>query len=168
MSFHIHTHTKKEGNRAISHFQYVAKKRKKMQGVAVGHEKDNHSGKLVGCWRMLKAHLAEPLGPLMALALLKLCHSCASVTSNRPWRQFCIVFTNVEHFISFCFFLALLSHWGCRWSRLAQWPVSTSQNQALSALMLMETPPVVRPTEPFLFTKCWVIGSLSWKIPEFL
>lgn len=110
MSFHIHE--KKEGNKSNPYHSSNKwqKKRKKMKGVAVGYEKDNHSGKLVGCWRMLKAHLAEPMGPLTTLALLKPSHSCASVTSNRPWRQFCIVFTNVEHFIAFCFFLALLSN----------------------------------------------------------
>lgn len=138
-----------------------------MQGVPVGHKKDNYSGKLVGCWRMLKAHLAEPMGPVMALTLLKPTHSCASVTSNRTWRQFCIVFTNVEHFIAFCFFLALLSNWGGRWLGLAQWPVSTSQNQALSALMLMEAPPVVRPQSHFYLPNVEWLGHCPEKYLSF-
>lgn len=121
-----------------------------MQSVSVCHEKDIHSRKFTGCWKMLKIRLGEPGGLLIALSWLKLSHSFAALTSNRPWRLPCAVLTNEEHLIVFLFFSyhksttfwgtfqVFLSNWEGRWSALAQWPVSALQNWALPALILTD------------------------------
>jgi len=77
---------------------------KNMQSVAVCHEKDIHSRKLTGCWRMLKSYLGKPKALLITLACLKLSHSFAALTSNRPWRWLWAVFTSEEHLMMFWFF----------------------------------------------------------------
>ena len=134
-----------------------------MQSIAVCHEKDIHSRKLTGCWRMLKPCLGEPRGLLIALAWLKLSHSFAAPTSNRPWRWLCRVFTNEEHLIVVLLFSyqkrttfwgifqVFLSNRGGRWSALARWLVSALQNSALPALILMEAPPVVKSIESHFY-----------------
>lgn len=48
-------------------------------------------------------------------------------------------------------FQVFLSNWGGRWSGLARWPVSALQNWTLPALILMETPPVVKSTESHFY-----------------
>lgn len=97
--------------------------------------------------------------------------SFAALPSNMPWRWFCAVFTNEEHLI-----VVLVFFLPQKYSVLGNFPGQTEEadgqcwHDGLSEMDLQSTHFNGGSTcgqihwEPFLFTKCWMIESLSWKM----